>query len=110
MIIPSDCHNTERSWNPEREPLGKTLHRIGLRAPEFDRLTFVRVMYQHQRKEEVPSLKKLHWDAATNCGPLYNIVNGRAPGRWRIVTKNVFASLPPGRRCMVCNEQYLTSK
>ena len=110
MTIPSTCHNTDREWTPEREPLGRNLHRIGLTTPQFDRLSFVRVMYQHERKEVMPSLKKLHWYGATHCSTVANIKAGKAVGLWRIVTRNVFASLPPGRRCMVCNEQYVETK
>lgn len=110
ITVPSACHTSDREWIPEREPLGTTLHRMGYRAPEFDRLTFVRVMYRHEHQEPTPTIRKMHWDGATHCSTLGNIKLGKATGRWRIVTKNMFASLPPGRRCVVCNEQYVATK
>ena len=110
MTIPSNCHNADGEWVPERQPMAATLSAMGWPMPEFDRHSFVKVIYLKDRESTPPSAKKLHWTASTMCSALNQINSGEIPGRWRLVSKNVFASLPPGRRCTNCNNSYLTSK
>lgn len=110
MTIPSNCHNASGEWVQERQPMADTLRAMGAPMPEFDRYSFVKELYLRDRESPPPSAKKLHWENSTMCSARNQIVAGEITGRWRLVSKNVFASLPPGKRCTNCNKSYLTSR
>lgn len=112
MTIPSDCHNTERNWTPEREPLGRTLHRMGAPLPEFDRPTFIRVLSaQIDPNHRAVTGPKVHWSGAGRaCVPQRQIELGLVPGPWRIMDDERFAVFDVRVRCAWCNHQFENRK
>ena len=110
MTIPSNCHNASGEWIPERQPMADTLRAMGAPMPEFDRQTFVKKLYMSKYMNMAPATRKLHWEGSDRCSTVSQIAYGIIEGRWRIVTKNVFASLPPSNRCENCNQSYLLTK
>jgi len=110
MLVLSRCHNADGEWVPERQPMAETLRAMGSPMPTFDRYSFAKTLYLKDRQQTPPTAKKLHWDGSTMCSALNQVNAGEIPGRWRLVTKNVFASLPPGKRCVNCNKSYLLTK
>jgi hypothetical protein len=112
MKVMSNCHNTDREWIPEREPLGRTLARMGAPAPEFDRPTFIRSMSAEidptRRAKTGP---KIHWTGADlHCVASRQIEEGLVPGPWRIMDDEQFAQFNVRVRCAWCNHQFESRK